>query len=90
LLKSPGKGKGFVMQVRFRYLAAAGAVAAVVAAPIATADDSDQSCTAAGPDTQCSSPGNVEINDSPPAVPDAGFGGGFYPGPYPVPFNEGD
>ena len=39
--------------------------------------------------TECSSPGNVQINDSPPAVADEGFGSGAYPGPYPVPFDEG-
>jgi hypothetical protein len=80
-----GKQKGFVMRVQFRYVLAAGAVAAMVGAPAAMADDPDQSCTA----TECSSPGNVQINDSPPAVADEGFGSGFYGGPYPVPFDEG-
>jgi hypothetical protein len=75
-----------------RYIApwlAAAAVAAMVGAPAAMADDPDQSCTNIGTASECSSPGNVQINDSPPAVADNGFGGGFYPGPYPVPFDEG-
>jgi hypothetical protein len=77
------------MRIQFRYVLAAGAIAAVVGAPVAIADDSGQGCDATGPGTECSSPGNVEINDSPAAAADQGFGGGFYPGPYPVPFNEG-
>lgn len=69
---------------------AAAAVAAMVGAPAAMADDPDQSCTdITSAATECSSPGNVQINDSPPAAADEGFGGGFYPGPYPVPFAEG-
>jgi len=76
------------MRIGLRYLLAAGAVAAMVGAPPAVADDADQNCVAA-PGTECSSPGNAEINDSPPVGADNGFGGGFYPGPYPVPFNEG-
>jgi hypothetical protein len=48
-------------------LAAAGAAAAIVAAPSALAADTDQSCTTTpGVDTVCSSPGNVQINDSAP------------------------
>jgi hypothetical protein len=76
------------MRLRFRHVLAAGAVAAFVGAPVAIADDSDN-CTALAAGNECSSPGNVQINDSPPAAADNGFGGGFYPGPYPVPFNEG-
>jgi hypothetical protein len=45
-----------------------------------------QSCSSVGAGTECSSPGNVQINDAPPAASVQGFGGGFYPGPYPVPF----
>jgi hypothetical protein len=75
------------VRIRLRDLLAAGGVAAVICAPAAMADDTDQSCTDVGAGTECSSPGNVQINDSPPVV--GGFGGGFYPGPYPVPFNEG-
>ena len=79
------------MRTRFTYVLAAGAVAAVVGAPAAMADDTGQSCTdiSAGA-TECSSPGNVQINDSPPAIADNGFGSGAYGGPYPVPFNEGN
>jgi hypothetical protein len=78
------------MRIQFRYVLAAGAVAAMVGAPAAMADDPGQSCTdISGATTECSSPGNVQINDSPPAVADEGFGGGFYGGPYPVPFDEG-
>jgi hypothetical protein len=74
--------------VRFglRVLTATAGVAAtaLIAAPTAAADD----CTSVGAsDTECSSPGNVQINDSPPAVNP--FADGFYPGPYPVPFAEG-
>jgi hypothetical protein len=79
-----------VMRIQFRYVLAAGAVAAMLGAPAAMADDPTQSCTdISGAATECSSPGNVQINDSPPAVADNGFGGGFYGGPYPVPFDEG-
>jgi hypothetical protein len=74
--------------IRFRYLLAAGAVAAMVGAPVAAA--ADQSCQEIGNGTECSSPGNVQINDTPPVVADNGFGGGFYGGPYPVPFDEGN
>jgi hypothetical protein len=74
---------------RFGYLAAAAAIAATVGAPTALADDSGQGCTNVGSTAiECSSPGNVEINDSPAATP-AGFGTGEYGGPYPVPFDEG-
>jgi hypothetical protein len=47
-------------------LAAAGAAAAIVAAPSAMAADV-QSCTTTGVQTACQSPGNVQINDSVPA-----------------------
>ena len=74
------------MRFRLRVLTTTTAVAAtaLIAAPTAAADD----CTSVGgSDTECSSPGNVQINDSPPAV--SPFTEGFYPGPYPVPFAEG-
>jgi hypothetical protein len=80
------------LQLRVLTAAAAVAVGALLAAPTAAAADGDQTCTAvSGPDTECSSPGNVQINDSPSAAEaNAGpFEGGFYPGPYPVPFDEG-
>jgi hypothetical protein len=69
-------------------LLAAGAVAAMVGAPPAMAEDPGQGCTDTGPATECSTPGNVEINDAPAVVADP-FGGGVYGGPYPVPFDEG-
>lgn len=81
------------MRIRFRYVMAAGAVAAMVGAPAAAADDTNPSCVNTGDATECSSPGNVQINDSPPAdeftLPywDETFGGA-YAGPYPVPYGE--
>ncbi len=77
------------MRIQFRYLLVAGAVAATVGVPAAVADEPGQNCTdITSSATECSSPGNVEINDAPPvdAGPDAG---GAYAGPYPVPFDEG-
>jgi hypothetical protein len=77
------------MRNRFGYLAAAGAIAAMVGAPTALADDSGQSCVNVGSTSiECSSPGNVQLNDS-PSVTSEGFGTGEYGGPYPVPFAEG-
>jgi hypothetical protein len=76
------------MKLRFRYLAAAGAVAALVGAPTAFADDPGAGCDATGAGTECTSPGNVQIDDAPAAVGDP-FGDGTYPGPYTVPFDEG-
>ncbi len=78
------------MRIQFRYLLAAGAVAAVLGAPAAAADPT---CTNTGDATECSSPGNVEINATPPeefTLPywDEAFGGA-YPGPYSVPYAEG-
>jgi hypothetical protein len=79
------------MKNRFRYLMAAGAVAALLGAPAAAADST---CTDTGVDTVCSTPGDVQINASPPVddftLPywDEVFGGA-YPGPYPVPYGEG-
>jgi hypothetical protein len=58
-------------------LSAAAAALAIGAAPIASAADNgpattQQSCGTSGTGTVCESPGNVQINDSPPPV-------GFYP-----------
>ena len=72
-------------------LAAGAAATAIVAAPIASAASTDQSCTGSGGGTICQSPGNVQLNDSPgptqfyPYGGDAfllggGFGGGFHGG----------
>jgi len=82
------------MLIRLGYLAVAGAATAIIAAPIAAADDPDQTCTNVGSATECSSPGNVQINASPPVdtftLPywDEVYGGS-YGGPYPVPYAEG-
>ena len=47
-------------------LIAPAAGAAIWAAPIAVAQTGDEpSCSTTGSDTECQSPGNVEINDSP-------------------------
>ena len=49
----------------------AAATAVIAAAPIAAADStaSQQTCTSlGGTQTQCQSPGNVQINDAPPQV----------------------
>jgi hypothetical protein len=62
-------------------MAAAGAVAAVLLAPVASADPSDNStlptCTDVGGSeltgtatTECSTPGNVQLNATPPVEPD--------------------
>jgi hypothetical protein len=51
-------------------LTAVGAIAfAVAVAPTAAADDmSSNTCNAEGGGTECRSPGNVEIYDSPPPI----------------------
>ncbi|MDT5094356.1 MAG: hypothetical protein QOH60_3719 [Mycobacterium sp.] len=73
------------MRLRSRYLLAAGVAAAILSAPTAVADPG-AACTTAGSDTECSSPGNVQINDS---VPVQASPNGVYGGPYPVPWDEG-
>lgn len=79
------------MRMRLHYLLAAGAVAAMFGAPVAAADPT---CTSTGDATECSSPGNVEINATPPVTEftlpywDEAFGGA-YAGPYPVPYGQG-
>jgi hypothetical protein len=70
----------FNMRIRMRFmtlfLGAAAAAVAIGAAPIAGAATSitaDQaSCAGGASDMVCQSPGNVQINDTPPAV-------GYYP-----------
>ena len=52
-------------------LAAGAAAAAVVAAPIAAAAPTGQSCSG----NVCQSPGNVQINNSPPPVQFYPYGG---------------
>ena len=79
------------MRIRFRYLVAVAAVWALFGAPTATADST---CTNTDSGTVCSTPGNVQINDS-PSVSEFTLPywdemwGGAYPGPYPVPYAEG-
>ena len=72
------------MRTKLRYmtplLGAAAAAVAIIAAPIAAAAPSGpsaptQSCGASGMGTVCQSPGNVEINDSPPPVNFYPYGG---------------
>ena len=60
-------------------LAAGAAAIAIAAAPIAAADPGpvQQTCTQAGLDSECQSPGSVQINDSIPADP-VPFGGDEY------------
>jgi hypothetical protein len=59
------------MRIKLSYvtplLAAGAAAAAIAAAPTAMADPVQQSCTYQGEsETLCQSPGNAQINDSPP------------------------
>ena len=69
------------MRIKLNYiatlLATAGAAAvAIAAAPMAAAaPTAEQSCSASGPGTICQSPGDVEINDSPPPVQYYPYGG---------------
>jgi hypothetical protein len=64
-------------------LGAAAATAAIIVAPIASAADTGQSCGVSGTGTVCESPGNVQINDSPPPVSYYPYGGdGFLLGGY--------
>jgi hypothetical protein len=62
-------------------LGAAAATAAICTAPIASAAAGvsptapQQSCSGIGPGTVCQSPGNVQINDSPPPVQFYPYGG---------------
>jgi hypothetical protein len=73
------------MRVKLSYitplLGAAAVATAIIAAPIAaaatTADPGavQQSCGASGSGTVCQSPGNAQINDSPPPVNFYPYGG---------------
>jgi hypothetical protein len=60
------------MRVKLTYLmsmlAAGAAAVAISAAPIASAASVQQSCTDTASGSECASPGNVEINDTPPPV----------------------
>jgi hypothetical protein len=52
----------------------AAAAVAIFAAPVAAAD-TGQSCSTNGSGTLCQSPGNAQINDSPPPVNFYPYGG---------------
>jgi hypothetical protein len=45
------------------------------AASAAASPTSQESCTSAGPTSTCQSPGNVQINDAPPATDFYPYGG---------------
>jgi hypothetical protein len=84
------------MRIKLTYitplLAAGAAGVAIAAAPIAAAAPApaQQSCAQTASGSECQSPGNVEINDSPPPVNFypyggedfllGGYGGGFHGG----------
>ena len=80
------------MRIKLNYIAplfAAGAAAlAIGAAPIAAAATTPgpaiaQSCSGTGSGTECQSPGNVQLDDSPPPVSYDPYGGeGFLLGNY--------
>jgi hypothetical protein len=80
------------MHIKLSYIAplfaAGAAAAAIAAAPIAAADPGPgpaiaQSCSGTDSGTVCQSPGNVELNDSPPPVSYDPYGGeGFLLGNY--------
>jgi hypothetical protein len=71
------------MRIRLTFvpplLVAGAAVVAVTAAPIAAAapvsPSSQQTCATTGAGTVCQSPGNAQINDSPPPVSFYPYGG---------------
>ena len=72
------------MRIRTSYittlLAAGAAAVAIAVAPMATAaptpmQQQQQSCSATGGGTECQSPGNVEIQNSPPPVSFEPYGG---------------
>jgi hypothetical protein len=73
----PSHQRSTTMRIKVNYiaplLAAAAAGVAIAAAPIAAAD-TGQSCSG----TVCQSPGNVEINDSPPPVQYFPYGGNAF------------
>ena len=60
------------MRIQLRYitplLAATAAAAAIAAAPTAIADTGQQCTYLGASETQCQTPGNSQINDSPPYV----------------------
>jgi hypothetical protein len=77
--------RSFIMRMRVGYitplLGAAAAAAAIAVAPLAAAAPgsapapTQQNCASSGPGTVCQSPGNVQLNDSPPPVQFYPYGG---------------
>jgi hypothetical protein len=82
------------MHIKLNYIgplfAAGAAAVAIAAAPIAAAAPTagpgpaiEQSCSGTGSGTECQSPGNVQLDDSPPPVSYDPYGGeGFLLGGY--------
>lgn len=72
------------MRIRFNYitplLVAGAAAAAIAAAPAAAADP--MSCVSAGGSTQCQTPGNVQINTTPPLQSAGAFGPYYFGNTY--------
>jgi hypothetical protein len=82
------------MRKTFRFIApvlATGAAAAIMAAPTAATETHLECTSATATSTQCETPGNVQLNSSPPVVAyqqypliygpvivGHGFGGGFH------------
>src|ERR1700682_4255358 len=56
-------------------LGAAAAGVAIIVAPLASAADTGHACGGSGTGAVCESPGNVQINDSPPPVSFYPYGG---------------
>lgn len=80
------------MRIRFGLLMAGGAAAALLGAPAAVALPSCVNTGPQGTSTECQTPGNVQINDTPPLEQEPflmPYWDGVYSGPYPVPFDEG-
>jgi hypothetical protein len=69
------------MKLRFiTSLLGAAAAASIIAAPAAWAEATGPNCTYlnGSANTQCQSPGNVQINDSPPYMTQYPYWGGGY------------
>jgi hypothetical protein len=78
------------MRIRVKFmtpaLVAAAATVAIAAAPTASADPAQETCTSvSSSSTECQSPGDAEINDSLPyanVLPQFSYFGGQSAGPY--------
>ena len=81
------------MRIHVSYLIATATAAAVIAAPVAAAEQ-NRTCTDQGSSNagaMCSNPGNTEVTATPQTrgPGSAGYSSGFYPGgPYAVPFTH--